>query len=77
MDLVERYLQATDLHGLSVNLYYGLLRDEKDHMSEKKRKSSQELPVVPIVSSEHLTSPDSWQLSEFEYGLIIANNAFS
>lgn len=34
-------------------------------------------PVVPIVSSEHLTSPDSWHLSEFEYGMIIANNAFS
>ena len=33
--------------------------------------------VVPIVSSEHLTSPDSWQLSEFEYGMIIAHNAFS
>ena len=34
-------------------------------------------PVVPIVSSEHLTSPDSWHLSEFEYGMIIAHNAFS
>jgi predicted MarR family transcription regulator len=34
-------------------------------------------PVVPIVSSEHLTSPDSWHLSEFEYGMIIAYNAFS
>ena len=33
--------------------------------------------ITPIVSSEHLTSPDSWQLSEFEYGLIIAYNAFS
>ncbi len=33
-------------------------------------------PVVPIVSSEHLTSPDSWHLSEFEYGMIIAGNAF-
>ena len=34
-------------------------------------------PVVPIVSSEHLTSPDSWHLSEFEYGMIIAHHAFS
>jgi predicted MarR family transcription regulator len=34
-------------------------------------------PVVPIVSSEHLTSPDSWHLSEFEYGMIIAHNAFT
>lgn len=33
--------------------------------------------VTPIVSSEHLASPDSWQLSEFEYGMIIAYNAFS
>ena len=33
--------------------------------------------VTPIVSSEHLTSPDSWQLSEFEYGMIIAHNAFT
>lgn len=34
-------------------------------------------PVIPIVSSEHLTSPDSWHLSEFEYGMIIAHHAFS
>lgn len=34
-------------------------------------------PIAPIVSSEHLASPDSWHLSEFEYGIIIANNAFS
>lgn len=33
--------------------------------------------ISPIVSSEHLASPDSWRLSEFEYGLIIADNAFS
>ena len=32
---------------------------------------------APIVSSEHLTSPDSWPLSEFEYGMIIAHNGFS
>lgn len=34
-------------------------------------------PFAPIVSSEHLTSPDSWPLSEFEYGMIIAHSAFS
>jgi len=34
-------------------------------------------PPAPIVSSEHLTSPDSWPLSEFEYGMITAYNAFS
>lgn len=42
-------------------------------MSEKKTSPQ----ITPIVSSEHLTSPDSWQLSEFEYGMIIAHNAFS
>jgi predicted MarR family transcription regulator len=35
------------------------------------------VPRSPIVSSEHLTSPDSWPLSEFEYGMITAHNAFS
>lgn len=30
-----------------------------------------------IVSSEHLAQMDGWQLSEFEYGLIVAHNAFS
>ncbi len=34
-------------------------------------------PIVSIVSSEHLASPDSRPLSEFEYGMIIAHNAFS
>lgn len=30
-----------------------------------------------IVSSRHLASSEGWQLSEFEYGLIIAFNGFS
>ena len=30
-----------------------------------------------IVSSEHLASEESWHLSELEYGLIVAFNAFS
>lgn len=30
----------------------------------------------PIVSSAHLVSPDSAEMSEFEFGLIIAGNAF-
>ncbi len=30
----------------------------------------------PIVSSAHLASPDSAQMSEFEFGLIVAGNAF-
>jgi len=36
-------------------------------------------PVIPrlFVSSAHLVSPKSQQLSEFEFGLILASNAFS
>lgn len=34
-------------------------------------------PFSPIVSSEHLASSDSWPLSEFEYGMIIAHNGFN
>jgi predicted MarR family transcription regulator len=30
-----------------------------------------------IVSSEHLASTEGWRLSEYEYGLIVAFNAFS
>lgn len=32
---------------------------------------------TPIVSSEHLASETGWQLSELEFGLTVANNAFS
>ena len=42
-----------------------------------KQSTEKNAAVVPIVSSEHLTSPDSWHLSEFEYGMIIAHNAFT
>ncbi|MFC7409898.1 winged helix DNA-binding protein [Hydrogenophaga atypica] len=31
---------------------------------------------VPIVSSAHLVSPRSAEMSEFEFGLIVAGNAF-
>ena len=31
---------------------------------------------VPIVSSAHLVSPQSAEMSEFEFGLIVAGNAF-
>lgn len=31
---------------------------------------------LPIVSSAHLVSPQSTEMSEFEYGLIVAGNAF-
>ena len=32
--------------------------------------------IGPIVSSSHLVAPGAEELSEFEFGLIIANNAF-
>ena len=34
-------------------------------------------PRRRIVSSRHLAEGDGWEVSEFEYGLIIAYNAFS
>lgn len=34
-------------------------------------------PGQQIVSSAHLVSPHSKELSEFEFGLIVSNNAFS
>ena len=48
----------------------------------KKSVPSAEAPAVrsaaasPIVSSAHLVSPQSAELSEFEFGLIVAGNAF-
>ncbi|MFK8083654.1 MAG: winged helix DNA-binding protein [Granulosicoccus sp.] len=38
---------------------------------DKKKKAKRK-----IVSSRHLANSDGWQLSEFEYGLIIAYNGF-
>ncbi|MGJ8546603.1 MAG: winged helix DNA-binding protein [Sulfitobacter sp.] len=35
------------------------------------------LPERRIVSSRHLAEGEAWEASEFEYGLIIAFNAFS
>ncbi|MES9873972.1 MAG: winged helix DNA-binding protein [Candidatus Sedimenticola sp. 6PFRAG7] len=46
----------------------------------KKTKSSKEIKQKsssPIVSSVHLATEEGWELSEFEYGLIVAFNAFS
>ena len=41
------------------------------------RKNSLSLSAAsPIVSSAHLVSPDSAEMSEFEFGLIVAGNAF-
>lgn len=44
-------------------------------MTDNKTEVS--LSQVSIVSSEHLTSPDSWPLSELEYGMIVAHNGFT
>ena len=46
------------------------------------RKPGASVPASPartkaaIVSSAHLVSPRSTEMSEFEFGLIVANNAF-
>ncbi len=41
------------------------------------RKNSLSISAAsPIVSSAHLVSPDSAEMSEFEFGLIVAGNAF-
>jgi predicted MarR family transcription regulator len=39
-------------------------------------KFSDPIPTTHIVSSAHLVSPDSAQMSEFEFGLIVAGHAF-
>ncbi len=44
-------------------------------MSKKHKDGTRE--TIPIVSSAHLVSGRAAELSEFEYGLIVADNAFS
>jgi len=39
-------------------------------------KKMTDKPRIPIVSSSHLVSEQSIELSELEYGLILSNNAF-
>ncbi len=49
-------------------------------MSDKgktKKPQTGNTEAHPIVSSEHLASEHGWQLSELEYGMIMAYNAFS
>lgn len=43
-------------------------------MTDRGRKDA---ATTMIVSSQHLAQADNWQLSEYEYGLIVAFNAFS
>jgi predicted MarR family transcription regulator len=40
-------------------------------------KDGEERRSRRIVSSRHLATEKGWQLSEYEYGLIMAYNAFS
>jgi predicted MarR family transcription regulator len=41
-----------------------------------RKNSAASANASPIVSSAHLVSPDSAEMSEFEFGLIVAGNAF-
>ena len=45
-------------------------------MTSKLRPRAPEAPGIPIVSSAHLVSPRSAEMSEFEFGLIVASHAF-
>jgi predicted MarR family transcription regulator len=42
-----------------------------------KKSSAKLASTPPIVSSAHLVSPRSAEMSEFEFGLIVAGNAFN
>jgi predicted MarR family transcription regulator len=44
--------------------------------SPKASSAPAAAPRSPIVSSAHLVSPQSAEMSEFEFGLIVASNAF-
>ena len=37
-------------------------------------RAANKQPAMPIVSSAHLVSPESAEMSEFEFGLIVAGN---
>lgn len=45
-------------------------------MPKKLTTKAEAVDRAPIVSSAHLVSPHSSEMSEFEFGLIVANNAF-
>jgi predicted MarR family transcription regulator len=49
------------------------------HQAQKESLGAGEAPIIPrlFVSSSHLVSERSRELSEFEFGLIIAGNAFN
>ncbi|MBB3713722.1 putative MarR family transcription regulator [Limimaricola variabilis] len=43
----------------------------------KRGADAQDRKTPKIVSSEHLAQDEGWELSEYEYGLIVAHNAFT
>lgn len=43
----------------------------------KRSTGGQNMKAHKIVSSEHLAQDEGWELSEYEYGLIVAHNAFT
>ena len=45
-------------------------------MARPKASAKPGSTAPPIVSSAHLVSPHSAEMSEFEFGLIVAGNAF-
>ncbi|MDR7095797.1 winged helix DNA-binding protein [Hydrogenophaga laconesensis] len=45
-------------------------------MARSKANAKPATQAPPIVSSAHLVSPHSAEMSEFEFGLIVAGNAF-
>jgi predicted MarR family transcription regulator len=58
---------------------FKILTNRRTPMSNKPSSSAESTvhaPVSRIVSSAHLVSPQSAEMSEFEFGLIVASNAF-
>lgn len=50
---------------------------DKRSLYDEVTRMSPVASAAMIVSSEHLAQDEGWQLSEYEYGLIVAYNAFS
>ena len=55
------------------------MADKKPKQPQTSPRPEEEKLSIPraIVSSRHLASEEGWQLSEFEYALIVSFNAFS
>jgi predicted MarR family transcription regulator len=67
-------------YATTVPTFFDSISFWSESVMAKKPAGSQVLPaerlLMPIVSSAHLVSPQSTEMSEFEYGLIVAGNAF-